>query len=98
MVDKDKTAAQLAHDIGADALLLLTDVPGVYAQWGTPEQEFLHTIKIEEVDSLELDGSTMQPKLQAAARFASKGGFAAIGAVGDALAVLSGAGGTRVLM
>jgi len=98
LVDKDKTSAQLAHDIGADALLLLTDVPGVYEHWSTPEQTFLNTVHIDDIESLELDSSSMQPKLSAAARFASKGGIAAIGAVGDALAVLSGSSGTRVLM
>ena len=37
-------------------------------------------------------------KDKTASRFSAKGGFAAIGAVGEALAVLSGSGGTRTLL
>ena len=36
VVEKDFTAALLARDVGADALLLLTDAAGVWADWGTP--------------------------------------------------------------
>ena len=30
--------AVLARDLGAEMLLILTDVDGVYADWGTPKQ------------------------------------------------------------
>ena len=38
VVDKDLAAAVLARDLGAELLLILTDVDAVYADWGTPEQ------------------------------------------------------------
>ncbi|HUX35398.1 MAG TPA: carbamate kinase, partial [Gemmatimonadaceae bacterium] len=36
VVDKDLAAAVLARDLGAELLLILTDVDAVYADWGTP--------------------------------------------------------------
>lgn len=38
VIDKDFTAALLAEDLKADFLLILTDVPCVYAGYGTPDQ------------------------------------------------------------
>src|SRR6188472_3886938 len=38
VIDKDLASALLAIEIGADALLIVTDVDAVYADWGTPEQ------------------------------------------------------------
>ncbi len=37
VIDKDRTSALLAEELGADALLLLTDVPAVLTQWPAPE-------------------------------------------------------------
>ena len=36
VIDKDRASALLAEETGADALLLLTDVDGVYLDWGKP--------------------------------------------------------------
>ena len=41
VIDKDLAAALLATELGADALLILTDVPQAYVHYGTPEQEAL---------------------------------------------------------
>ena len=37
MIDKDLASALLARDLRADALVIVTDVNAVYADWGTPE-------------------------------------------------------------
>jgi hypothetical protein len=39
VIDKDLSAALLAEQVGADALLLLTDVPAVRTQWPPPQGE-----------------------------------------------------------
>ena len=39
VIDKDLAAAVLAADVGADALLILTDVPKAYVAYNTPEQK-----------------------------------------------------------
>ena len=38
VIDKDLASALLATDLDADALLIVTDVDAVYADWGTPQQ------------------------------------------------------------
>ena len=38
VIDKDLASAMLAADLGADALLIVTDVDAVYAGWGTPQR------------------------------------------------------------
>jgi carbamate kinase len=43
-----------------------------------------------------LPAGSMAPKVAAAAAFAERGGRAAIGALGDAAAILSGAAGTTI--
>ena len=98
VIDKDLAAEMLATELGADALLLLTDVSAIQADWGTPAAHELRSATVSELLSLGLPAGSMGPKAQAAARFASgQGGFAAIGALSDAAAILSGQAGTRVV-
>ena len=97
VVDKDLAAALLATELRADALLLLTDVPAVEAGWGTPAARALHHATPAELRSLGLAAGSMGPKVEAASRFAeATGGRAAIGALGDAGALLAGTAGTTV--
>ena len=44
VIDKDLAAALLAQELGADALLILTDVPKAYVHYGTPEQQALDRV------------------------------------------------------
>ena len=98
VVDKDLTASLLAAGIGADALLLLTDVPAVEAAWGTPAARPLRELTVPEARTLALAPGSMAPKVAAACRFVeSTGGLAAIGRLDDADAVLGGGAGTRIL-
>lgn len=97
LVDKDRAAAVLAHDIDADALLLLTDVLGVYENWKTQDRKLLSEIRINDRDMESMCDTGMRPKLEAAAWFADFDKIAAIGPIGNALDVLNGTVGTRVL-
>jgi carbamate kinase len=82
VVDKDRAAAVLARDIGADTLLILTDVDAVYTGFGTPEQRSLSRLTVDEAEALLQDGQlgagSMAPKVEAAARFVRDGGERAI--------------------
>src|SRR5689334_834271 len=49
VIDKDLASALLAIDIGADALLIVTDVDAVYAGWGTPSKHPIRTATPEEL-------------------------------------------------
>jgi carbamate kinase len=97
VVDKDLAASLLARLLGADALLLLTDVPGVMRGWGTDEATPIRRATVAELRALGLPPGSMGPKAEAACRFVeSTGGFAAIGSLADADRLLRGEAGTLV--
>ena len=41
VVDQDAVSALIAEQLGADLLVIATDVPGVYEGWGTPHAHLL---------------------------------------------------------
>ena len=97
VIDKDLSAALLAQDIGADALLLLTDVSAVWSQWPMVAGHPIDRITPAELRGLKLAEGSMGPKAEAACRFVERTGrFAAIGALDEAQAILNGSAGTIV--
>jgi len=99
VVDKDRASALLAFNLGADLLLLLTDVDAAYLDYGTAQAR-----AIAEIDPACLRGQlgafasgSMRPKIEAACDFAEAGGHAA--AIGNLMtldALIKGATGTHV--
>jgi carbamate kinase len=97
VIDKDLSAAFLASELRADALLLLTDVDAVYEGWGTPEARALRNTDTTTLRSLDAPQGSMGPKIEAVCRFIDWGGsLAAIGGLEDAPALLRGDAGTVV--
>ncbi len=97
VVDKDLSAALLATHLGADFLLMLTDVPAVYADWPEPAVEEIRAIPPRELVDFHFAAGSMAPKIEAAHRFATQPNrAAAIGAVADAVRILRGEAGTTV--
>lgn len=96
VIDKDAASALLARQLGADALLLLTDVDAVYRDFGTDQSTPLSELTVAEARALDMPAGSMGPKLQAACDFAQDGGFSGIGRLQDAVAILKGCKGTRV--
>ncbi len=97
VVDKDRAAALLAAGLGADALLMLTDVSAVQLGYGTAGARALHDVDAAELRGYSFAAGSMGPKVDAACRFAEEtGGLAAIGSLADAAAILRGERGTRV--
>ena len=97
MIDKDRAAALLAEGLGADALLMLTDVSAVQVGYATAGARDLRDVDAAELRGLSFDAGSMGPKVDAACRFAERtGGLAGIGALEDATAILRGERGTRV--
>jgi len=78
VIDKDKTAAVLAKSIGADILMILTDVEKAFINFHKPDQKALGEIKISEAKKYLADGQfgkgSMGPKVEAAIRFVENGG------------------------
>ena len=96
VIDKDLAAARLAEDIGADLLVLLTDVSGVLRELGRPDSVIAEA-RPADLLSMRLPAGSMGPKAEAACRFVERtGGRAAIGALEDAAALVAGTAGTQI--
>lgn len=97
VIDKDLASALLAEELGADLLVIATDVDGVYLNWGTPDQTKVGEVTPEEIDGLDLPAGSMGPKVAAACGFArATGGTAVIGSLADIADIVTGSAGTRV--
>lgn len=97
VIDKDLASALLASDLNADALLLLTDVDGVYQEWGQPNQKKINSASSQEFATYDFPPGSMGPKVTAACQFASiPGRMSGIGALKDALKILQGKAGTII--
>jgi len=102
VIDKDRAAAILARDIGAELLLILTDVDAVYENWGMPDARRIERLTTTEATALlasdELGVGSMKPKLEAATSFVLAGGRrAVIAALGDGAAAVAGERGTEIV-
>lgn len=96
-IDKDLAAALLAREVGAVALLLLTDVDAAYVAWGTNFKQPIRETMPELLRKMSFAPGSMKPKVEAACRFVEGGGgFAGIGLLEDAAAILEGSRGTVV--
>lgn len=97
VVDKDLTAALLAIEIGATALVILTDVAAVERGHGTAEAHPILRASVEELRALALPAGSMGPKVEAACRFVEATGRSAhIGQLSEAGRVVTGEAGTVV--
>jgi carbamate kinase len=97
VIDKDAASALLARQLGADALLLLTDVDGVYRDFGTERAARIAELTVVEARALDAPAGSMGPKLRAGSDFATPGRFTGIGRLEDAIAILDGRTGTRIV-
>jgi carbamate kinase len=78
VIDKDLASSLLAKQINADQFIILTDVPYVFIDYGTPEQKPLQVITSEEAKQYmqqdKFGEGNMAPKIQAALNFIETGG------------------------
>jgi carbamate kinase len=99
VIDKDRASSLLARELGADRLVILTEVPAVYSGFGTDKQEELRQLGADDAEALlpELAAGSMRPKVEASVEFVRATGHEALitspAAVGEALA---GRTGTRI--
>ncbi len=97
VVDKDYVAAMLAIAVGADRLIVLTDVPAVMTDFGTPRAAPLSHVTLDELTKMSFPTGSMKPKIEGCRRFvAATGSPAAIGLLTDAAALLAGTAGTTI--
>lgn len=62
VIDKDLSAALLARQLHADALLILTDADAVYLDWGKPTQRPLSQVTPELLGEMQFDAVQWAPK------------------------------------
>lgn len=97
VVDKDFVAALVATRLEADLLVLLTDVPAVMIDFGTPQQQEIRHVSAGNLRASTFAAGSMGPKVTAACGFATDtGGRAAIGSLADAADVIAGSAGTQI--
>lgn len=97
VIDKDHASALLAERLGADALLMLTDVDGVQEGFGTPAARRIPRLTAVQAQQMALPAGSMGPKVAAGLAFVAAGGrLAGIGRMEDAADILDGAAGTVI--
>ncbi|MER5321436.1 carbamate kinase [Streptosporangium roseum] len=97
VIDKDLTGSVLAEALEADVFMMLTDVPRVARNFGTPQQEDITHTTPHQLRAEEFPAGSMGPKVEAACRFVeTTGDMAAIGKLDEAEQILEGKGGTIV--
>ncbi len=101
VIDKDLASALLAKELGADGLVLATDVDRVALDFGKPNQRFLDHMTIHEarehLKAGQFPAGSMGPKVEAAIGFLEGGGKEAIiTSLGKLRDALDGTAGTRI--
>jgi carbamate kinase len=97
VIDKDLTAVLLARELGADALLLLTDVANVETDFGTDHARPIVRTTPDALRTERFPEGSMGPKVDAACRFVdATGNRAFIGRLDDAAGLIAGTSGTVV--
>jgi carbamate kinase len=78
VIDKDHSAALLAHLLGAEVLLILTDIEKVSLNYGTQKQVDLDTLTAADakkhLDEGQFPPGSMGPKIESAISFLKAGG------------------------
>jgi len=102
VIDKDRTASLLGRELGVGLFAIITDVDGVYRDWGTPRAKRIAKLPVKEarngLASGEFPRGSMGPKVEAAADFAEATGRPVL--ITDAkhfAAGVAGAAGTLVV-
>jgi carbamate kinase len=99
VVDKDRTAALLGDALGADRLVVLTDVPALFRDYRGAAEEPIGALTAAEAEALaeELAEGSMRPKVAACAAFVRATAGEALITSADALDdALAGRSGTRI--
>jgi carbamate kinase len=102
VIDKDLGAALLARTVGADVLVIATDVPNAVLRFGTPDAEPIGRVGVGRLRALAAEGhfasGSMGPKVDAACRFVEHGGqYAVITNLDNIDAAAAGEAGTVVV-
>ncbi len=100
VIDKDLTSALLAERLDVDVLVIATDVDAVVLGWGTAAERPIGTVTATALRRHAAAGQfaegSMGPKVEAACRFAERGGRAVITSLHRIADAVAGRAGTIV--
>jgi len=78
VIDKDYAASLIAREVGVDLFIILTGVPRVYINFGTPDETPISLMTIQEahkyLDEGQFPPGSMEPKIKAAMEYIRSGG------------------------
>lgn len=99
VIDKDRAACMLGKTLGADGLMILTDVEGVAVNKDKPDQKWIRSASPEAMLQLadsNFPPGSMGPKVASAVDFVQSGKWCRIGSLNDATSMLEGKAGTKI--
>ena len=99
VIDKDRAATMVGDALGADGLIILTDVTAVATNFGQPTQRWIKYASPAAMEKLlpQFPDGSMGPKCASAIDFCRRtGGWAVIGSLTQAEGILAGTHGTRI--
>ena len=104
VIDKDLASAMLAAQVGADAMVILTDVDYVLLDFGTPQEKPIERMTVDEARRYlhqgQFPAGSMGPKVEGALDFLaqaeSDNAYVIIGPLDKAVDAVSGNVGTRI--
>ena len=97
VIDKDLASELLARDLGADMLIMLTDVPGVFTGYGSPKQRLISAAHPDALEKLSFETGSMGPKVAAACHYARHTGHVSvIGRLSQLTSIMERRAGTRI--
>jgi carbamate kinase len=97
VIDKDLASELLARGLDAEMFVMLTDVSGVYLDYGTAKQRAIRAAHPDALESLKFDAGSMGPKVTGACQYARETGRrSVIGRLSQLTGIMDGKAGTLI--
>lgn len=102
VIDKDLASSLLAIEVGAELLMIATDVEGVLADFGSQKEKVIQRLSVKDAKAFlshdQVGKGSMAPKIEAAVRFLEQGGKRAVISCLDAITSgVKGTAGTQIV-
>ncbi len=97
VIDKDASSACLALELDADMFIMLTDVPNVFADFGTPKARGIKQATPSALKKYSFANGSMAPKINAAIAGTGRNRKVVIGALHEVSEILAGRAGTWIV-
>ena len=97
VIDKDNTASLIAQKLGADMLIILTDVSAACIDFGTPSEKRIKNISPSDLKKMNFAKGSMGPKIEASCNFVNNTNKrAAIGKLSEVQDIIDEKAGTQI--